>query len=139
MLLKLQAYAETYENEDGTGAHYGPSDTADELQEATLTDGTSHGGEFSIAPSGSLSLDVGGIEDVRGFWIRASGDFDLTLTPTGADPVGPLPVRRAHENSTSVKARILAEISVTALTVANAMTDETTIRGTYRVWGVPSV
>lgn len=111
----------------GEDCLFGP---ADDKAEVTLDQFTEHeSGKFSIAASGSATLSLGTVGTVGGLYIRALGDFDLTLNGTEE-----LLIRKAPSALSTVPVKFFMEGTITSILVENPSAT-TALVGYYVVWG----
>ena len=89
-------------------------------------------GRFEIDISSSETLSLGDVQDVRAYFIKADGDFNLTLNGT----VGPI-LHKTASTAAGKTARVCAEAQVTQIDVANPSA-ASVLKGIWCVWGDPS-
>lgn len=128
MRLTLQGLVQASEDSSGKKRLFFP----DADQEKIIHDGfvKCFSGLFTVVAGGQENLSLGDIADVRGFFIRAAGDFDMK-----ADGGTTRKIRKGSSTATST--RVLAEEQVASLTIL-APDGNTAVSGTYCVWGDPA-
>lgn len=87
---------------------------------------------FNIAASANEDVSFGDVDDVRGFYIEADGDFDVIFNG-GAETVS----FKVADTTTGRKAKCRMDAQVTQINITNP--DATNaLTGSYCVWGDPT-
>lgn len=104
----------------------------DAAAEVTLDGFQEHcAGTVSIAAAASFTVPLGGIADVRGLFLKATGDFTMSLNGGPA-----ITVKRGHTGpsaAVATTARVLMEAQLTSIQV----TATQALVLTHAVWGDP--
>ena len=105
----------------------------DTLAEVTL-DGCqeANAGTVAVAALGTLTVPFGGISVGRGFFLRSTGDFTLSVNGAAGLPVKRGPTGAA--GAVAASARVLMEAQVSSLVVTAG---SAALVLTYAVWGDP--
>ena len=128
MRIKHKINLHVYDDTDGKNKLFAPDDT---LAEVVLDGFTKYtAGRFSVTGGANENLALGDITSIRGFWIQADNDFNLTINGAAS----PLQMRLGK---TGGVAKGSLECIVTSLNVA-APTAGVTVSGIYCVYGDPS-
>jgi hypothetical protein len=109
---------------------FGPS-----VDDATVimdTYNEAHSGRFQVAAAGTISLGLGSLQACRGCFIRAFGDFDLSVNGGAV-----IQVRRRPSAAATDMASFYVDGVVTSISVTN--TSATAVLGGYfAMWGDPT-
>lgn len=107
---------------------FGPS-----VEDAVMTMDTyneMHANRFRIDASGSFSLGLGPLQACRGLFVRAFGDFDLTVNGAAA----PIQVRRRTGATATEMVSFYVDGIVTAASITNP-SSTTVLNGYFAMWG----
>jgi hypothetical protein len=127
MRIKHKINVQVFDDADGKNKLFAPDDALAEVILDGFTRYTS--GRFSVAPETTESLAMGDLTTIRGFWIQADNDCNLTIN--GGDPIA-LKVGKAGGT-----AKAAIECTVTSLSV-EAPDEGVTVTGIYLVYGEPA-
>jgi hypothetical protein len=89
-------------------------------------------GRFEIAVSSNEDLSFGDVNDVRFLFVKADGDFDLTLDGT----IGPISFKRASA-ATGSTARFGGECDIASANIANPSAT-VVLKGIWAAYGDPA-
>ena len=128
MRVKSLVNVRIYEGTNERDVLFGPS-----VDDATVNMDSyneSHSGRFRVDASGSLSLGLGALQACRGVFIRATGDFDLTLNGSAT----PMQIRRRTGATASESVSVYLDCVVTSASITNT-SSTTVLNGYFAMWG----
>ena len=128
MRVKSLVNVRIYEGTNERDVLFGPS--VDDAVVNMDTYNESHSGRFRVDASGTLSLGLGALQACRGMFIRATGDFDLTLNG-GASP---LQIRRRTAATATEPVSFYFDGVVTSASIVNPSAS-TVLNGYFAMWG----
>lgn len=131
MRIKHKANLVATTDSAGKDKLFAPDDALSEVVLDGFTEVSS--GTVKLLAGGSFTVPMGGIADARGIFLKATGDFALTLN--GCIPA--LVVQRGVTGSANARAstcRAFLECAVSSAVVVAGLTDLTL---SYAVWGDP--
>lgn len=131
MRIKHKATVVALTDATGKDKLFAPDDTLAE----TILDGFSEvsSGTAVLAANAVLVLPLGGITDVRGVWVKGTGDFALSLSGGTAINVVRGHTAAGGTRATSAKALIEAQMTSVQVTCGGA----SGITLTWCLWGDP--
>lgn len=128
MRIRHKINVQVFDDADGKNKLFAPDDA---LAEQILDGFTRYtAGRFSVTGATDEDLAMGDLTTIRGFWIQADGDFNLTINGAAV----PLAMK---VGKTGGVAKGALECTVTSLNV-EAPTSGVTVTGIYLVYGEPS-
>lgn len=126
MRVKHKVWVNTARDSSMKDLVYGPSEDSRLVQ----TDSYEQwgGGSFTIAAAANEDLNLGDVDAVRGIYLEAAGDLEITLN--GSDT--PLTLHRPDSQVGTV-AKLFAEAEIDTVNVANPGT--AAVSGHFHVYG----
>lgn len=126
MQVRSKINVQVFDDSDAKNPLFAMADTTAEVRLDGFTKYTS--GKFSVLSGANENLSLGDITTVRGFWIQADNDFNLTLNGGSAIAM--------KVGKTGGIAKGALECTVSSLNVAAP--GAVTVTGTYVVYGDPA-
>ena len=128
MRVKSLVNVRIYEGTNERDVLFGPS--VDDAIVNMDTYNESHSGRFRVDATGSLSLGLGALQACRGIFIRATGDFDLTLNGLAS----PLQIRRRTAATATEQISFYFDGIVTSASITNP-SPTAVLNGYFAMWG----